>query len=115
VAGGAYRDLQDMSLTIRDNVEASRYEAFEEGARVGLVQYRRTPDKISFIHTETADEAQGRGVGSRLVAQALAEARAAGLMVLPFCPFVRRYVADHPEYLDLVPESRRGAFGLPEG
>ena len=32
--------------------------------------------------------------------------------VLPFCPFVNSYIQKHPEYLDLVPESRREAFGL---
>jgi predicted GNAT family acetyltransferase len=32
--------------------------------------------------------------------------------VLPFCPFVNAYLKRHPEYLDLVPEERRAAFGL---
>jgi hypothetical protein len=32
--------------------------------------------------------------------------------VLPHCPFVKSYIAKHPEYLDLVPEAERGGFGL---
>jgi hypothetical protein len=40
--------------------------------------------------------------------------RGAGLAVLPFCPFVRAFIADHTgEYLDLVPEGYRSEFGLP--
>ena len=33
--------------------------------------------------------------------------------MIPVCPFVRAYIAGHPEYLDLVPEDRRAEFGLP--
>jgi uncharacterized protein len=32
---------------------------------------------------------------------------------LPFSPFVRSYIAGHPEYLDLVPEGMRAKFDLP--
>jgi hypothetical protein len=32
--------------------------------------------------------------------------------VLPFCPFVRRYIAERSELLELVPPDRRAAFGL---
>ena len=40
--------------------------------------------------------------------------RAGGLAVLPFCPFVRSFIAGHSdEYLDLVPGDLRGAFDLP--
>lgn len=45
---------------------------------------------------------------------ALSEARSAGLSVLPFCPFVRSFIARHgDEYLDLVPGDLRDAFDLP--
>ncbi|MGA2930129.1 MAG: hypothetical protein ABSG43_29895 [Solirubrobacteraceae bacterium] len=32
--------------------------------------------------------------------------------VLPFCPFVNAYIKQHREYVELVPESQREAFGL---
>jgi len=32
--------------------------------------------------------------------------------VLPYCSFVRRWIAEHPEYADLVPERERKRFGL---
>ena len=47
------------------------------------------------------------------MAAALDDVRAAGASVQPLCPFVRSFIADHPEYLDLVPESKRAAFRLP--
>ncbi|MEV1200449.1 N-acetyltransferase, partial [Microbispora rosea] len=41
---------------------------------------------------------------------ALDAARDAGLSVLPFCPFVKRYIERHPDYLDLVPADQRARF-----
>lgn len=101
-----------MNYTIVDNQDESRYEIFDGDLRVGLVQYRRAPDQIAFTHTETDPVAQGRGFASALIEHVLTEARDAGLAVLPFCPFVRRFIAANDEYLELVPRDRRGAFGL---
>jgi hypothetical protein len=40
--------------------------------------------------------------------------RERGQAVLPFCPFVRGYIAKHTEqYLDLVPVDLRPDFELP--
>jgi hypothetical protein len=33
-------------------------------------------------------------------------------MVLPYCPFVRSWIAGHREYADLVPGDRRAQFDL---
>jgi len=52
---------------------------------------------------------QGRGLGHELVAAALRSARERGLEVLPFCPYVRGFIAKHPEFVDLVPEQDRPA------
>lgn len=51
-------------------------------------------------------------VDGALVSAALVEARRRGDRILPFCPFVRSYLQRHPEYVDLVPEEHRSAFGL---
>jgi len=42
-----------------------------------------------------------------------APSRSDGVSVLPFCPFVRSYIAGHTEYLDVVPEDMRAKFDLP--
>jgi predicted GNAT family acetyltransferase len=33
----------------------------------------------------------------------LDDARAKSLAVRPLCPFIRKYIGEHPEYADLVP------------
>ena len=54
----------------------------------------------------------GEGLGTLLVKTALDTARAEGLAVLPYCPFVQGFIDRHREYLDLVPAERRAKFAL---
>jgi len=89
-----------------------RYEISVDGELAGFVQYRAKPGLIALIHTEVDDRFEGQGLGGRLIAHALDDARARGLAVLPFCPFANAYIQRHPEYVDLVPEDRRQAFDL---
>lgn len=103
-----------MNVEVRDNPGASRYEIVDGERRLGLAQYRLRDEKISFIHTEVDPELQGRGLAARLIEWALQDAQSRRLDVLPFCPYVRGYIEEHHAFLALVPEDRRGAFGLPE-
>jgi predicted GNAT family acetyltransferase len=101
-----------MSTTIADSSEQERYEIRDDGEVAGFVQYEAKPGQIAFIHTEVDDRFEGQGLGSRLAAFALDDARERGLAVLPFCPFVKGYIQRHREYVDLVPEGRRAEFDL---
>jgi predicted GNAT family acetyltransferase len=100
--------------SISDKPTLSRYEIAVDGAVVGFVTYKRSPGQIAFIHTETEPGHKGEGLGSRLVRSVLDTARADGLAVLPFCPFVRGFIQRHREYAELVPAGRRAEFGLAE-
>jgi predicted GNAT family acetyltransferase len=101
---------------IRDDAAESRYEIIDDGELAGIAEYRRDGHTISFTHTETRPGHEGKGVARRLVEFALAEAREQGMAVLPYCPYVRKVIADHQaEYLDLVPLEQRATFDLPAG
>jgi predicted GNAT family acetyltransferase len=101
-----------MALALSNEPSRDRYEARLDGELAGFAQYRERPGLIAFIHTEVDPSFEGQGVGGELVGWALDDARARGLAVLPFCPFVNSYIERHPEYVDLVPPERREAFGL---
>ncbi len=73
-----------------------------DGDVAGFVTYHRTPGAITLMHTEIEDEYEGHGLGSKLAAGVLDAARAQGLHVRPVCPFIMKYIEEHPEYADLV-------------
>ena len=98
---------------VADVAERSRFEIRVGGEIAGYAEYRRRPGLIAFIHTVIDPRVEGQGLASQLVRQALTEARSGELSVLPFCPFVRGYIARHREHLDLVPEAMRAKFDLP--
>jgi predicted GNAT family acetyltransferase len=100
------------TVEVADHPEAERYEVRVDGAPAGFAEYKRGAGQIAFTHTVVDKEYGGRGLAGRLAQTSLDEARAAGLSVLPFCPFYRGYIAKHLEYLDLVPEDRRAEFDL---
>lgn len=85
-----------------DNRELSRFEVHLDGRLGGFAEYALEPGRIVFTHTEVAVE--GKGLGSALVKQALADVRERGLKVVPQCPFVRGYLDKHPELADVATE-----------
>jgi uncharacterized protein len=86
---------------VRDNAALSRFELDADGVTV-FANYQIAGNVITLMHTETPVQARGRGLASQLVAGALENVRARGLKVVPRCPFVRAYIARHPEYRDLL-------------
>jgi predicted GNAT family acetyltransferase len=101
--------------TVTDVSDRRRFEIAVDGAVVGFVDYRRRPGVICLIHTEIDPAHKGKGLGTLLVKAALDTARAEGLAVLPYCPFVQGFIDRHREYLDLVPVERRAKFALDDG
>jgi uncharacterized protein len=91
------------SVTVRDNVEKSRFEAVDEsGAVAGFATYRKEGDIVTFRHTEVDDAYEGQGIGSTLARAALDAARREERKVVPQCPFIKSYIDHHAEYADLV-------------
>jgi len=82
-----------------DVPEESRYELRLGDRRIGLAAYRRRGERIAFTHTEVDPACEGRGFGSKLVHDALDDARRQGLAIVPLCSFVAHYVERHPEFL----------------
>lgn len=99
-------------IVTADEPNGSRYVIDVDGVRRGFLTYRLEPRRISLLHVEIDPTMEGRGLGGRLTAFALDDARARELTVLPFCPFVKTYIERHPDYLELVAPADRMRFGL---
>jgi len=97
----------DDAIEVRDNPEASRYEAIVGGRLAGYAVYRPLPGALAFTHTDVFPEWEGRGIGGRLARAGLDDARARGLQVVPRCPFIGAWIRRHPEYEDLLSEEER--------
>ena len=99
-------------IEVADAPERERYELSINGEVVGYSMYRARPGLIAFVHTEVDPRFEGRGLADRLIRFALEDARAKGLAVLPFCPFVNAFIQRHREFEALVPDTYRERFGL---
>ena len=104
------READEALVSVRDDPLASRFELRVNGVLAGYVTYRDGRSGRAFEHTVITTEYQGMGLASQLIRYALDEARATGRNVLPFCPFVRSFVQQHPAYVDLVGQPER--FGI---
>jgi predicted GNAT family acetyltransferase len=75
--------------------DGNRFVFEEDGLEAELV-YRERADRLILIHTEVPHELGGRGIGRQLVRAALAHARAEQLTIVPWCPFARQWLTQHP-------------------
>ncbi|MFL5540366.1 MAG: GNAT family N-acetyltransferase [Longimicrobiaceae bacterium] len=88
-------------VKVENNEAEQQFETVVDGHR-GVLTYSESDGKLYLLHTEVADELEGKGVGSALVRAAAEHARAADLKLVPFCPFARHWLDRHSEYAGLV-------------
>lgn len=100
-----------MTADVQNAPDRNRYEVTQDGKLAGFAEYQLIrDDRIVFTHTEIDPAFGGQGLGTVLVAGALADARDRELQIVPICPFVAKYVHEHPEYLPHLDERIRKAF-----
>lgn len=73
-----------------------------DGAEAEMT-YTRAGDRLMIIdHTGVPDAFRGQGAGARLVTRAVEDARAAGIRIMPLCPFAAAQFRRHPEWADVL-------------
>jgi uncharacterized protein len=82
--------------SVIDNPTQQRFELSVNG-ETAFLQYRRTDQALTLIHTEVPPDLRGRHLGDALVKAALEAGRSAGLRIVAVCPFVRAYLRKHPQ------------------
>jgi predicted GNAT family acetyltransferase len=101
-----------MDAKVVDVPEKGRFEIRLDDRVVGLASYHIEGTTMTLPHTEIDPGVGGRGLGTVLVSAVLDAARERELHVLPYCSFIRHYIQQHPETVDLVAAGDRPHFGL---
>jgi predicted GNAT family acetyltransferase len=92
-----------MALAVTDNPARTRYELHDGEHLLGFTEYHERDDGVLvFPHTIITEPKRGAGYGATLVRGALDDVRAKGRTIVPECPFVKRFVRQHPDYRDLL-------------
>jgi predicted GNAT family acetyltransferase len=89
-------------IDVRFDSDGRRFEVFLDGLKAGHVRFRDEAGVRTFVHTQIDPEFEGKGLGGELIRAAFDQTRAAGLRVIPECPFVKSFIEKHPEYGELV-------------
>lgn len=92
----------EATITVRNAPERRRYELLDGDAVIGKAHYlphngAKGPERI-FYHTAVSEDYAGQGLAARLVQDALDDTLAAGIAVVPVCPYVRAWLRKHPDY-----------------
>jgi len=88
-------------LVVSNNETSNRFEA-QVGGHTAFIEYRRSPEVITFLHSYVPPSLEGYGIGGQLARAGLEFARSKGLKVIAVCPFVKAYIRRHSGYSDLL-------------
>jgi predicted GNAT family acetyltransferase len=95
-------DAAERAVKVEHDEEGSRFVVRMDGEEAELAYTRVGPRLIDLQHTYVPASARGHGVAEELATAAFAYARQHGYRVVPTCPFVRRWLAHHPDEAKLV-------------
>jgi predicted GNAT family acetyltransferase len=93
--------LNPDDIIVEHEAAAHQFHARLNGMRA-VLDYRRAPGKIAFVHTEVPAAVRHQGVADALAHAGLEYARTEHLGVVALCPFVASYIRRHPEYQPLT-------------
>lgn len=89
-------------IELEDGGSKGRYVYRADGAEAEMTFSKAGEHMIIIDHTEVPDAFRGQGIGARLVARAVDDARAAGKKIIPLCPFANAQFRRHPEWADVL-------------
>ncbi|WP_298589579.1 GNAT family N-acetyltransferase [uncultured Kocuria sp.] len=93
--------MNTSAITVRNNPDRHRYELLDGETVIGSAHWvpfegADGPQRI-FYHTSVDDAYGGQGPASRLAREALDDTIAAGLPVVPVCPYIKKWLRTHPD------------------
>jgi predicted GNAT family acetyltransferase len=99
-------DLAPLKTVV--NKEGRRFELMVDGALAKIDFKEGSKGQLYMIHTEVPEQLENKGIGHKIVREALAWIEDYELKMVPLCPFVRVFVRDNLEdYKNIVAEGSK--------
>lgn len=95
-------DTAKDGIDFEDGADKGRYAYRADGVEAELTISKVGEGRIIIDHTGVPDAFRGQGIGAKLVARAVEDARAAGKTIIPLCPFAAAQFRRHPEWADVL-------------
>lgn len=92
---------------IVNNEKRLRFET-KVGEEFAYIDYRWYKGDIAFMHTFVPEEGRGKRISSALAKYALEHAREKKLKIMVYCPYIAKYIKEHPEYEFLIDKKYHG-------
>ena len=98
------------NINVVNNTKDLRFEVNLNG-EYASIEYRYYKKDIAFMHTTVPEAFRGKGIAVAMVVEALEFAKNEHRKIMLYCPFVSKYVKEHPEYHVLVDTDYHPSFG----
>ncbi|WP_431220162.1 GNAT family N-acetyltransferase [Leifsonia xyli] len=102
VALSAY-DMQFVRQTSPD-----KYAAWINGEEAATLPYRRVGGRVVLLKTTVDPKYRGKGVATEFIGRVLDELRHQNEPIAVYCPLVRSFINEHPQYASLLDTAHPG-------
>lgn len=97
-----------MPIVVENNREQLQYQIFKAGELAGYVQYSMSGAEMWVLFTSMKRRFKSEVLADILMHHVLTDAHTSRLAVLPFCPALRTFIAEHREFAHVVPAEWQG-------
>ena len=96
--------MSGFPVTLEEDSSKGRYihRSGAAGDAAEITFSRVSPTRIIVDHTGVPESMRGQGVGARLAAHVVADARSKGERIIPLCPFFKAQAQRHDDWADVV-------------
>jgi predicted GNAT family acetyltransferase len=104
----------DFELTVINDAERARWIAVLGAEGIAELTYRYVGGRVVLLYAWVDHAYRNHGVASELIAYALDEISRNGRKITIICPVVGSFVANHPEFADLIDKAHPGSGAYPQ-
>ncbi|ABI77827.1 conserved hypothetical protein [Hyphomonas neptunium ATCC 15444] len=94
--------MSDLDVKREDGPTGGRYLVTIDGHTAEMTYSKAGTTRIIIDHTGVPDALRGKGAGQAMVQRAVEDARAAGIKIIPLCPFAKAQIEKHTEWQDVL-------------